>query len=154
MTKERKNERSEGKRVRVPFGARRSKLQLSEEEAKALDKKGYTTRWINEVDGRIERALAGGWVHVEPEEARSIGNAAIGQGNTDIGTKVSKIVSRGEPVIRAYLMKIKKKYYEEDQAAKEEINRKVDQALSAGGDNATIEGDKEVTYGPGVTYQR
>lgn len=132
MANTRKEERTEGQRVRVPFGARRSKLQLSDEEAMALDKKGYVMRWINDRDGRIERALAGGYEYVKPEEATSVGSTEIGQGNTDLGGKVSKVVSRGEPIIRAYLMKIKKKYYEEDQAAKEAVNAKVDEALGKG----------------------
>ena len=142
----RKEERSEGQRARVPFGARRSKLQLSDEEAQALADRGYTTRWVNDRDGRVERALAGGYEFVLPDEAKSVGSHEIGQGNSDLGSKVSKIVSRGEPVIRAYLMKIKKKYYDEDQAAKEELNARVDEALlrgEAGGANV------ENAYVPG-----
>ena len=132
MANTRKEERTEGQRVRVPFGARRSKLQLSDDEAAAFAEAGYVLRWINDRDGRIERAIAGGYQYVKPEEATSVGSTEIGQGNTDLGGKVSKVVSRGEPVIRAYLMKIKKKYYDEDQAAKEAVNAKVDEALGQG----------------------
>lgn len=128
----RKEERSEGQRVRVPFGTRRSKLQLSQAEADALDKKGYIARWVNDRDGRVERAIAGGYEFVKPEEATSVGSSEIAQGNSDLGGKVSKVVSRGDPIIRAYFMKIKKKYYMEDQEAKEEINARVDEALRRG----------------------
>lgn len=151
MSTVKKEEREEGRRVRVPMGARRSKLQLSDEEAKALDKAGYTTRWVNDRDGRVERALAGGYEFVKPEEATSVGNHEIAQGNSDLGGKVSKIVSRGDPIIRAFLMKIKKEYYEEDQQAKEEVNRRVDEALAGGEAGGAAVENK---YGPGVTYTK
>jgi pimeloyl-CoA synthetase len=156
MARMRKQEQDEGRRVRVPFGARRSKLQLSEEEAKAIEDDGYVTRWINDADGRIERALAGGYVYVKRDEATSVGSAVITEGNTDIGDKVSKVVSRGEPIIRAYLMKIQKEYYDEDQAAKEAVNMRVDEAL-AGGDVGGA--DIENKYVPGgktsaITYSK
>lgn len=151
MSNARKEERNEGKRARVPFGARRSKLQLSDEEAKALSDSGYVTRWVNDRDGRVERALSGGYVFVSPEEATSVGGFQLGEGNTDKGAKVSKIVSKGDTQIRAYLMKIKREYYEEDQKAKEEVNARVDQTLS-GGEAGGASIDRK--YGPGVTYSK
>lgn len=135
----RQDEQSKGKRVRVPFGARRLKLQLSDEEAKALEDSGYKARWVNDADGRVERALAGGYQFVPQSEARSVGNHEIAQGNTDVGSKVSKVVSRGEPIIKAYLMKIEKAFYEEDLQAKEEINLRVDKALAGDGSGEGIE---------------
>lgn len=150
MTNVRNSEREEGQRKRVPFGARRAKLQLSDEDMKNLDKNGFTARWINDADGRIERATAGGWLFVKRDEAPSVGQGVIDEGNTDLSDKVSKVVSRGDRVIRAFLMKIKKKYYEEDQAAKEAVNAKVDQALAGGEAGAAIENK----YGPGVTFEK
>ena len=135
----RQDEQSKGKRVRVPMGARRLKLQLSDAEQKAFEDAGFVTRWVNDNDGRVERALAGGYNFVSPDEARSVGSAEIHQGNTDVGKKVSKVVSRGEPIIRAYLMKIEKEYYDEDQEAKEQINRRVDDALAGEGSGEGIE---------------
>ena len=146
-----KQEKEEGQRVRVPMGGRRSNLQLSEQEAKAFADAGYVTRWVNDRDGRVERALAGGYEFVEPNEATSVGSYEIGKGNTDVGDKVSKVVSRGDQVTRAYLMKIKKEFYEEDQKSKEELNSRVDEALSGGeAGGAAIENK----YGPGVSYQK
>jgi len=151
MSTERKQEKEEGRRVRVPMGARRSNLQLSKEEAKALDDAGYVARWVNDRDGRVERALAGGYEFVKPDEAKSVGSYERDKGNTDLGDKVSKIVSRGDQVIRGFLMKVKKEYYQEDQEAKEEVNRRVDEALSGGeAGGATVENK----YGKGVTYSR
>lgn len=152
MSNVKKAEREEGRRTRVPFSGRRANLQLSEAERKALDEAGYVPRWVNDRDGRVERALAGGYEFVKPEEATSIGiYGDVHKGNTDIGDKVSKVVSRGEPIIRAYLMKIKKEYYEEDQKAKESVNKKVDKALSGGEAGGS---GVENKYGPGVTYGR
>lgn len=151
MANVRKAEREKGKTVRVPFGGPRLKLQLSNEDEKEFKKKGYVLRWFNEQDGRIERALAGGYQFVTHDEAPSLGGGAIHQDNTDVGAKVSKVVSRGEPIIRAYLMKILKKYYDEDQQAKQNVNDKVDEALKAGhAGGASIENQ----YGPGVTYTK
>jgi len=140
MSIEKDVEREEGKRVRVPFGARRMKLQLSDADQKRLDDSGYVGRWINDQDGRVEQAQAGGYMFMKPEEARSVGTTEIHQGNSDLGGKVSKIVSRGEArQIRAFLMKIKKEYYDEDQLAKEQTNLRVEEALAGEGQGEGIE---------------
>ena len=133
MSKERTSERKKERRQRMGFGDYRTRLQLSEEERKAFDENGYVPRWVNDVDGRVERFKAAGYEFATPEEARSVGSGEIHQGNSNLGTRVSKIVSRGggEPV-RAYLMKQKKEWYEEDQKAKEEQNAQVDRALKEG----------------------
>jgi len=145
----RKTEREEGRKPRVPFSAGRYKLQLSEADMKYFEEKKYVPRWINDQDGRIEQAIGGGYEFVHPDEAPSLGQGAIHQGSTDLAPRVSKIVSRGETQIRAYLMKIKKKYYDEDQAAKEARNAKVDEALAVGQAGGAV---VENQYGPGVTY--
>lgn len=151
MSTERQQEKREGRTVRVPMSGPRLRLQLSDEDKQAFDEAGYVPRWINDQDGRVERALGGGYMFVDPDEVPSLGSGAIHEGNTDVGSKVSKVVSRGEPIIRAFLMKISKEYYDEDQAAKEAVNSKVDEALAAGGaGGASIENK----YGPGVTYGR
>jgi hypothetical protein len=147
----RQTEQEEGQVVRVPFGAHRSKLQLSEKDSKILEKRGFVLRWFNDQDGRIERAQAGGYTFVEPKEVPSLGFGAIHQGNSDAGSKVSKVVSKGEPIIRAYLMKIQKEYYEADQKEKAKQVDKVDEALRRGNAGGT---NVENAYGPGVTYSR
>jgi len=132
MANVRKQEQSKGKRKRVRFGGSRQKLQLSEEDAKALKSKGFVARWVNDQDGRIERAIAGAWDFVNPDEALSVGGGEIHQENSDLHGKVSKVVSMGTgPSIRAFLMKLPVKYYNEDQRAKEEQNALIDEALQA-----------------------
>lgn len=117
------------KKSRVPFGGKRTKLQLSEADEKYFKSVNRVVRWFNDQDGRVEAAVQGGWTFVNPENARSLGSADIHQENSDLNSRVSKVVSRGEPVIRAYLMSIDKDWYDEDQKTKEEYNARVDQAL-------------------------
>lgn len=132
MTKQRAEVKREGKRKRVPFGSHRLKLQLSADDLKMIDEAGYVARWFNDQHGRIEAALAGGYEHIDPEYATSLGQSALHEGNTDLNKRVSKVVTKqGEPV-RAYLMWIKKRFFNEDQKAKEAVNRQVDDAIRAG----------------------
>jgi len=147
MANVRKQEQKKGKIARVPFGGAKYKLQLSDADNKEFKRRGMVPRWFNDQDGRIQRALAGGYKFVKPEHAMSLGSGAIHEGNSDEGTRVSKIVTKGEPVIRAFLMEISKKFYDEDQALKEERNRQVDKALNIGEG-----GTAEHQYGSGVTF--
>ena len=134
MSKAMTDERvEEAPRKRVPMGGRRTKLQLSDEDAKALRAQGFTARWINDKDGRLQQALAGGYNYVTPKEAPSIGQHSLTKGSNSLDGKVSLTVSKGDGnPITAYLMKIKTKYYKEDQIAKEQANIDFDNALNAG----------------------
>jgi hypothetical protein len=149
MSFKRDEERTAGKRVRVPLGGPQLRLQLSTEDRQRFEDEGFVPRWVNDADGKIARAEAAGYVFVQREEVPSLGSGVIHQGSTNVGSKVSKVVSRGEPIITAYLMKTRKEYYEEDQLAKEANNAKVDEALAAGNaGGASVENQ----YGPGTTY--
>lgn len=115
------------KRKRIPFGRHRTKLQVDEKIP------GYVLRWFNHKDGRIEAALEAGYVFVEKHEISrdAFGEGELHEGNADVNSKVSKVVTRGHPETRAYLMKIEEEYYREDQEEKEKVNRMVDDALRA-----------------------
>ena len=132
MSQSKTDGKEEAPRKRVPFGGRRQKLQLSDEDAKALDDAGWKPRWINNKDGRIQQALAGGYEYVKKNEAPSIGQFSL-TGNKNMNGKVSMIVTKGEAVpIEAFLMKIKKEYYEEDKVEKRKKNDALDSTLRAG----------------------
>jgi len=150
MSELRNSEKSEGKTRRVPFSGPRLKLQLSDEDMKEFKARGMVPRWFNDESGRVEKARGGGYKFVKPEHAKSLGQGALHRDSTDeSASRVSVIVNRGDPAIRAYLMEIQKEFWDEDQAAKEGINQQVDEALAAGGaGGASIENQ----YGPGVTY--
>ena len=114
----RKEAQEKGKVKRVPFGTVRLKMQMSDEDMKGFEERGMKTYWFNDIDGRIQRAKAGGYTFVDPENATSLGQSAIHSGNTDEGSKVSMIVSRGEIEMRGYLMEIPIEYWKEDQQIK------------------------------------
>ena len=114
MAKKSKNARKaaqeKGKVPRVPFGTPRLKMQLSDEDMAGFKARKMKTYWFNEIDGRIPRALAGGYSYVDPEHATSLGQSAMHGGNTDDGSKVSMIVSSGEREMRAVLLEIPLKF--------------------------------------------
>lgn len=138
----------EVKRVRVPMGGRNTKLQLSQADAKALKEAGWTPRFVNDKDGRLQQALAGGYVFVTPQEAPSIGQHSLTKGSDDLNGKVSMIVSKGgnEP-ITGFLMKIKTEYYEEDQRTKELKNIAFDDAISSGQPGGNVVDNQYVPKG-------
>lgn len=102
-------------RGRVPLGALHHKLSL---EAYADQLEGFVPRWINDIPGRIQQAIKGGYEPILRNDIK------VGDGedlNQDMGTWVSEIVGRHEgtnqPML-AYAMKIRKEWYDEDQKAK------------------------------------
>lgn len=147
MTNVRKKAQKKGKVERVPFGTVRLKMQLSDDDMAEFKRRGMVTHWFNDQDGRLNRAEAGGYKFVKPEHAMSLGQSAIHRGNTDEGSKVSMIVSRGEPIVTAYLMEIQKRFWNADQKAKAEHIKSLEQAEPLG-EGAGIQ------YGDGVTYSR
>jgi len=153
MANTRKSERSKGKTGRVPFGGLRLKTQLSEEDMKVFKSRKMVPHWFNDEPGRLDRALGGGYTFVNPEYATSLGQGALHQDGNDpeSNVRVSIVASRGDPVIRAYLMEISEKFYKEDQATKELKNQAIDDALAVGGaGGANIENQ----YGAGVSYSK
>ena len=147
MANVRKQVREQGKVERVPFGTSRLKTQLSAEDLAEFKRRGMVTYWFNDKDGRVERAKAGGYSFVAPEHATSLGQSAIHQGNTDEGSKVSMIASRGEIELRMFLMEIPIKLWNKDQAAK--AQKLVDNEQA---DPIQQDGESGVQYGSGVTY--
>jgi hypothetical protein len=144
--------RKEGQRVRTPLGGMRLKLQLSDEDMAEFKRRRMVTRWVNDRDGRVEQALAGGYSYVDPKYAKSLGQSAILEGNTDEGSRVSKVVTKGNDlVMRAFLMEIPKKLYDQDQQAKEDLLLEQEKGLIEGhAGGAEIDNQ----YGPGVTFTR
>ncbi len=145
MSAIREQEHNQDRVARVPFSGPRLKLQLSEADRKEFVKRGMVPRWFNDQDGRIAQAQGAGYKFVTPEQVPSLGSGVIHGGNTDTASQVSLVVSKGEPVIRAYLMETKIEYYQEDQAAKESVNAQVDEALALGGKSGS---DLENEYKP------
>lgn len=130
MSQTRTRERKSEKRQRVGFTGHRTRLQLSKSDLEAMRKDGYQPYWHSE--DNVDEALSAGYEFVRPEEARSIGQQELHEGNSDLGNKVSKIVTKSNPPVRAFLMKQKIKFYEEDARERERVNAKVDESLRGG----------------------
>jgi hypothetical protein len=84
----------------------------------------YHYRLINDTDDRIGSFLDAGWEFVTDEEIR-IGDSKVDE-TTPFGK--ARVVSVGGG-LKAYLMKQKREWYEEDQAAKQALVDKHEQAM-------------------------
>lgn len=94
---------------RVPLSGPRDLLTIEGAEA------GFVYRWINDLDNRIGRALQAGYEFVE--DVTKVGEKTVDfdprQNNE---TCTSKGVGKG---VTAYLMRIPKEWYDQDQAEKQ-----------------------------------
>lgn len=132
---------------RVGLGSHKKEMTLP----KGLIKTSYTARWINDDGDRLQTAQESGWEFVLNEKGAHVGEA-IQDGNTDLGSRISKVVDKtprlGTPR-RAYLMQIKTQWYTEDQKAKLDRVETVDQQIKQGGHGIKSESDsfyKEMKY--------
>ena len=123
---ESRSPRKQDRQERVPLGTIRTKLAVDPIE-------GYIMRWINDRDARIANAELGGYEFITYEE---LGDRTIGEYNAvpdsmETGAKVSKVVGKddnGAP-LTAFLMKIKKEWYKEDQKKKSDFIDATEQGL-------------------------
>lgn len=116
-TQDRKaSRRGDGERKkRVSMGVPRSKLA-------APKIPGYVTRWFNNRAGRLDLAKQSDWEHVTYSElnGQSIGETNVRPTTDQMGEDVSALVGTDErgSELRAYYMKLKQEWYDEDQKAK------------------------------------
>ncbi|MHC4635860.1 MAG: hypothetical protein ACYSYU_11765 [Planctomycetota bacterium] len=108
-----KNEGDKGKAPRrpkrVPLGTR-SVLTVRPQDKDP----NYEYRFINDKDDRIPQAQEAGWEFVASKDKKiPVGDPKAGK-DTQVGTPVTKAVGGG---VTAYLMRIHKDWYDEDQAA-------------------------------------
>jgi hypothetical protein len=115
------------RKTRKSFNGTTGKLSVGNQIA------GYHMHIFNDEPGRIEEALAVGYEFVLPDEVGGVTTNVVSR-NTDIGDKVRFLVgtnAKAEPQY-AYLMKIQQEFYEEDQAALQAGNDRVDDAIRGG----------------------
>lgn len=117
--------RSNGRAERIPMGGHRSKLTV---EGKDDD---YFYRHFIDTGGRIQQAMDAGYELV-PRQGVKVGEGE--DRNTDLGSAVSTITGRNEDGTpqRSYLMRIRREWYEEDQAAKQAEVDEMDAAIHSG----------------------
>ncbi|MCI0559224.1 MAG: hypothetical protein MN733_12075 [Nitrososphaera sp.] len=118
-------------RARRPMGVPRAKLAIP-------DLPGYMGRVVNDTPGRIAMALEGGYEFVNKAEAPNWGDSEVTPGNSDLGTRVSRVVGTHPDgtAMRGYLMRIRKEWYDEDQAAKMQKVDEIDSAIKHGTHNS------------------
>jgi hypothetical protein len=136
------------RRERVPFGGSRRKLSYPPKE-------GKVRRWVNDVGGRPQLAAQGGYEFVV-DEGLPVGDTAVGSGNTDLGSRVSRIVGKnadGSP-LTAFLMEIDQDLYSQDQAEKQKPLDAIDDQIRSGKVSGGI-GPQDKAYIPkeGITYK-
>lgn len=114
----------EGRQARVPLGVARLKMAVPEIQ-------GFVLRWINDYEGRLQQAKAGGYEFVMRDEAPAFGDPDIDNVNRDLGARVSRVVDRTTGQ-KAYLMKIRREYWEQDQKEKLKVVYETDRAIREG----------------------
>lgn len=106
--------RAARKSNRVPAGGPRQRLSVGDE----YKDENYVYRWVNDESGNVQRYLDGGYELVENADMQ------VGDGDQDGGSPVDSTVSSHVGRTRystngtAYLMRIRREYYEEDQEEK------------------------------------
>lgn len=158
MPRPRKEQVAEQRKARLKWGDPKLRMSVDGDTVERLRKEGNMPRWVNDdAKGRINQLQQRGYEFVI-DDAVKVGED--GAGNTDLGTRVSRIVGthkNGDPM-RAYLMVQPTEYYEEDQNEKENINKKVDDAIrrgEPGGSEQTSSNDGKGnrTYAKEINYQ-
>lgn len=115
--------------VRVPVSSSRSPLTV-----KGFDHVNYQGRWVNDVDDRIAEFLEGGYEFVT-KDGGSVAEPTI-DATTKLDSRVKKPVGNG---VVAYLMRLPKELWLQDQQAKEAELKNLDRAM--GRPNATNAAD-------------
>lgn len=124
---DKRQERSMQARRRRPFATKEPNLPLP-----VLP--GFVPRWFNDEENRLPRAQDAGWEFVSPSEFSTFRPSQHVAPNSDLGSRISVFCGtdeQGTP-IRAYLMKITKEFWDEDQAVKQRELDQTDKAIHGG----------------------
>ena len=126
----RKERTAEERRRRQPLGTLRKQMSLDTKTMQLIEKESLVPRWINDEDNglRIHNAIEGGYDFISSNGEVIVGDSTKKE---DLNRRIKKQVGTHKDGSSkyAYLMGIKREFYEEDQQKKEEINRMVDDAI-------------------------
>lgn len=161
MARPRAEQVAQQRRQRIKFGDPKLRLGIPPELKEELDKKGLIGRIVNDNGkGRIEGLRMRGYEFYTSDDMASQLGEPDASGTADLGSRVSRVVGLmpdGKTPMRAYLMVQRKEDYEEDQAIKEQENKRVDDAIrrgEPGGPNQAAVNEKGGgTYVKEVNYQ-
>lgn len=137
-----------GRRKRVPLGVPDMKLDVPN----VNDHPDYVYRWINDKPGRLQNAYNAGYEFVE-DPTLEVGTGTV-SGNAEHGSRVSRHVGKdehGRP-LHAFLMRIRKDWYDEDQAKKQAAIDEIDNAIRNGQLNEKT-GDGRYIPKEGIKYK-
>lgn len=120
------NEPETAPRRRIPMALPTLKLEIPKIP-------GHVCHWFRGSSQRIQQALNAGYEFVKRDEVQvnGVGLASdyLGDGNSDLGTRVSVSAGGDDPEgqqgLRLYLMKIKQELWDEDQIAVDERHESI-----------------------------
>ena len=98
-------------------------------------------RYVNDEGNRLQIFLDGGYEFVNDENATD--------STDDVGTRISKVVDKGTGK-KAYLMRIDKELYDQDQAVKQARNDEIDDRIKHGKINDKL---GSAGYTAGIKYE-
>jgi hypothetical protein len=127
--------------TREGFGrSKRKPLGVAEQRLSAKVPDGMTGRWMNDVPGRLTRALEGDYQFIG-DDGEVVQNRKGGR---------SEIVGTGREggAMRAYLMAIPTVLYEQDQRAKAALNKERMTAIKRGEPSQVADQDRSAFYTP------
>lgn len=114
----------------VDENARTSRVPLFDQPRNVLTVSGadksFVQRWFNDVDERIHKAKLGGWEVVTYGDLKAVGDRTVDTQRHSDKEPVTKAVGGGTI---AYLMQIKREWYEQDQAAKQARVDELEQSM-------------------------
>lgn len=117
---------------------RRTSMSVPQMKMSVPSIPNFHCHWVNDDQGRIERALRAKYQFVENDEVYmhdfSMAGDSTKTGNQDLGTRVSMVVGtkEGGGIMRAYLMKLPEALWRIDQRLQQERNDAISRALKAG----------------------
>ena len=139
-------------RKRRPMSIPMRKLEFPE-------RPGFHRHIINDVGGRLQQALDGGYTFVDKNDVQ-LNEVGVTPGNADLGSRVSTPVGTDEhgKAIFGYLMEIPQEWFDEDQKVIHDRNDQVDKAILGGkigvdNEDASDRGRKGLRYTKDVQYQ-
>lgn len=106
LSVDRETEAVEQRPTRIPVGLRPKLAVIGKDP-------NYEYRFVNDTPGRIDMFKQGGWELVTNQEVDVGGNRA--EESSALGSMANVVVDGGNGM-RAYVMKIKKEWFQEDQA--------------------------------------
>jgi len=134
--------KEEVRTTRIPVSSNRAPLVV-----KGFDHANFQGRWVNDIDERIATFLEGGYEFVL-KDGHTVGEPTM-DATTKLDSRVKKPVGKG---VTAYLMRLPKDLWLEDQANKEKELAALDRAMKAprsnGADYGSVKMGSDVQDGP------